>query len=78
LIERLHKNVGARLKCHPTRKIEMTPRVGGGHDESELNCIPAVKVEQRILLWRWIGIGLLLSMTGEAEAGSAGEQPAEE
>jgi hypothetical protein len=29
-------------------------------------------------LARWIGFGLLLSVTGEAEAGSAGEQPAEE
>jgi hypothetical protein len=38
------------------RKIEMTPGaqsrddtpVGGGHDERGLNCIAAVKVEQRI------------------------------
>jgi len=26
----------------------MTPAVGGGHDERDLNCIAAVKVEQRI------------------------------
>jgi hypothetical protein len=26
----------------------MTPPVGGGHDERGLNCIAAVKVEQRI------------------------------
>jgi hypothetical protein len=36
------------------------------------------EVEQRIWLPRRIGIELLLSVTGEAEAGPAGEQPAEE
>ena len=36
------------------------------------------EVEQRIGLPHWIGTELLLSVTGEAEAGSAGEQPAEE
>jgi hypothetical protein len=52
--------------------------VGDGHDERDLDCISAVQVEQRIRLYRWIWIELLLPVTGEAEAGSAGEQLAEE
>ena len=40
---------------------------------------PGSEVEQRNFDWlAGIGIGLILSVTGEAEAGSAGEQPAEE
>jgi hypothetical protein len=56
---------------------DATP-VCGGRDESDLKWMPAVKIEHRILMPRRIGIELLLSVTGEAEAGSAGEQPAEE
>jgi hypothetical protein len=41
-------------------------------------CILAVKIEHAFDCPRWIGIELLLLVTGEAEAGSAGEQPAEE
>jgi hypothetical protein len=50
--------------------------VGAGHDERDLECIPAVQLSSAFD--RWIGIELLFLVTGEAEAGSAGEQPAEE
>ena len=41
---------------HCRRKVEMSPvaqsrndaLIGDGHDEHDLDCIPAVKVEQRI------------------------------
>jgi hypothetical protein len=52
-------------------------RVGGGHDERDLDCIPAVRLSSDLIASR-IAIELLLTVTGEAEAGSAGEQPAEE
>jgi len=48
--------------------------VGDGHDEHDLDCIPAVKVGAAHLI-ALDRIELLFSVTGEAEAGSAGEQP---
>ena len=58
------------------RKVEMTPGaqsrndtpIGGGQDQRDTGSQPNAG----------IGIKLLLLVTGEAEAGSAGEQPAEE
>lgn len=55
------------------RETALQPNAGQG---PELH--PCCENEQRNRLPRRIGIELLLSVTGEAEAGSAGEQPAEE
>ena len=53
--------------------------VGDGQAEHDLYCVAAEKLSSAFdCLAGWIGIELLLSVTGEAEAGSAGEQPAEE
>ena len=73
-----------RLSCR--RKIETTPgaqsrddpRVGGAHDERDLDCIPAAKLSSAFDCHAGSGLRYVLSVTGEAEAGSAGEQPAEE
>ena len=59
-------DVGAIYKCHPACKVEMTPPLA------------AETTSAWITAKHRIGIKLLLSVTGEAEAGSAGEQPAEE
>jgi hypothetical protein len=73
---------GRRQKCR--RKIEMSPGVqsrddtpGGGEDNrAEHYLFLCSEVEQaHLMLWP---DRLRSSVTGEAEAGSAGEQPAEE
>ena len=53
-------------------------RVRDGHEERDLDCISAGELSSAFDCRAGIGIELLLSVTGEAEAGSAGEQPAEE
>jgi hypothetical protein len=51
---------------------------GGGHDRCDRHHSQTLDGILAVRLPRRIGIELLLSVTGEAEAGSAGEQPAEE
>jgi hypothetical protein len=52
--------------------------LAGGHDQRDRHHSQTLDGILAVMLPRRIGIELLLSVTGEAEAGSAGEQPAEE
>ena len=56
----------------------MTLRLAGEHDQCDRHHSQTLDGILAVMLPRRIGIALLLSVTGEAEAGSAGEQPAEE
>ena len=56
----------------------MTLRLAGGHDQCDRHHSQTLDGILAVMLPRRIGIELVMSVTGEAEAGSAGEQPAEE
>jgi len=70
---------------HCRRKIEMSPCAQSRDDtrwvtgyEGDLDRIPAVRLSAQFDCLAGPGFEVLLSATGEAVAGSAGEQPAEE
>src|SRR5690242_12116489 len=62
-----------KIEVSCRRKIEESPGVqsrddtpvGGGRDESERNCFPAVKSRAAHLIAPWIAIELLIVVTGE-------------